>query len=128
MTILRSAAVACGLALASLTAQADKGLVEIQVEGSRPIVDTAAYPSMALRRRVEGQVLVSFTINTDGKAENIAILAAQPSGFFDEATLAAVRNATYEVSRVDGRPAVNQDVKKRFVYLIDETLQDDLES
>lgn len=48
------------------------------------------YPVMALRRRLEGDVTVAFTVRTDGSVGDARVVAATAPDVFDEAALAAV--------------------------------------
>lgn len=48
------------------------------------------YPEMARQRGIEGRVLVSVLINTDGSAETVEVLESDPPGVFDNAVLQAV--------------------------------------
>lgn len=65
------------------------------------------YPVMALRRRLEGDVTVAFTVRSDGSVGDARVIAATPPDVFDEAALAAVSrwrfapaDGTQEVRRV----------------------------
>lgn len=48
------------------------------------------YPVMALRRRLEGDVTVAFTVRADGSVGDARVLSASTPEVFDEAALAAV--------------------------------------
>lgn len=49
------------------------------------------YPPLALRRRIEGDVTVVFTVRTDGSVDAPRVASAQPAGLFEDAALDAVR-------------------------------------
>lgn len=49
------------------------------------------YPPLALRRRIEGDVTVIFTVRTDGSVDAARVASAQPPGLFEDAALEAVR-------------------------------------
>lgn len=117
-----------GTTLGSTAALAHNGLYEVEVtglqglsilEGSTVWQPTPVYPSMALRRGLEGEVLVEYTINANGKAENIKILEASPRGFFNNATINALETASFGVAYQEGTAVNVQGVKKRFVYKIE---------
>ena len=119
-----------GLIFGASAAHATSGLYEVDVYGLQGlnILEGAAvwqpspvYPSMALRRRLEGEVLVQYTISPAGKAENIEILDASPRGFFDNATIHALESATFGVTYDDGQAVPVEGIQKRFVYKIEET-------
>lgn len=54
------------------------------------------YPALALRRRIEGEVTLVFTIRPDGTVEAPRVVAASPSGVFEEAALAAIQRWRFE--------------------------------
>jgi protein TonB len=56
------------------------------------------YPTSALRRRIEGQVVVEMAIDRSGAVQNAEVLTAEPAGVFDDAVLRAVRRWRYRVS------------------------------
>jgi protein TonB len=47
------------------------------------------YPLTALRRKIEGDVTVAFTIRSDGSVASPRVVAATKPGLFDQAALAA---------------------------------------
>lgn len=48
------------------------------------------YPSLAIRRRIEGSVEVGFTIMPDGSVSNVRVLNSHPSGTFDREAVNAM--------------------------------------
>ncbi|MCK9504054.1 MAG: energy transducer TonB [Porticoccaceae bacterium] len=77
------------------------------------------YPRMALRHGVTGEVLVQYSINEQGKAENIQILESSAKGFFDDTTIRALENATFGLAYEQGSTVAVHGVKKRFIYNIE---------
>jgi protein TonB len=65
------------------------------------------YPASALRRGIEGRVLVEFDVGRSGRVENARVIAAEPGTIFNESALRAVREWRYEPRIIDGR-AVSQ--------------------
>ena len=55
-----------------------------------------AYPPEAARSRTSGQVVVSFTVNSDGSVSNIDIVSARPRGVFERNVQAAVRRWKFQ--------------------------------
>jgi len=55
-----------------------------------------AYPPDARRSRTSGEVVLSFTVNTDGSVSNIDIISARPRGVFERSAQAAVRRWRFE--------------------------------
>lgn len=62
------------------------------------------YPERARQREIEGSVLVSVLVGTDGLPKATQILQATPAGVFDQAVLAAVQASTFEPARYQGQP------------------------
>jgi protein TonB len=54
------------------------------------------YPLMAMRRKIEGNVIVQFTIQPDGSVASVDVVSADPPGIFDQAALAAARSWRFE--------------------------------
>lgn len=54
------------------------------------------YPAEALRSGQSGEVLVEFTIDTDGSVSNARVVRAEPARVFDREAVAAVRRWRFE--------------------------------
>jgi len=54
------------------------------------------YPLVALRRKIEGDVTVEFTIQPDGSVRSPRVIAADPPGLFEEAALVAAARWQFE--------------------------------
>jgi protein TonB len=54
------------------------------------------YPLTAMRRKLEGQVTVEFTVEPDGSVSSPRVVSATPEGVFDEAALVAVSRWRFE--------------------------------
>lgn len=54
------------------------------------------YPLVAMRRKIEGNVTVRFTIQPDGTVASPDVVSADPPGVFDQAALAAARSWRFE--------------------------------
>ena len=64
----------------------------------------AEYPISALSRRIEGFVILGFTVTESGSVTDAEILRAEPPGIFDRAALRAVSRFKYQPQFVDGKP------------------------
>lgn len=64
----------------------------------------ANYPPRARARGVEGLVRLSLLVNADGQVEDVVVLEGQPSGVFEEAAKAAVRQWRFEPGQYEGKP------------------------
>jgi len=106
MNILKKLTVCAGLVLAASTmvavptAMAGEGLVA--KKRVAPV-----YPRGAERRKIEGHVVVTYSVDTDGKVSNVAVAEAEPAGVFDDAAMKAVSKWKYEppASVVEGARA-----------------------
>jgi TonB family protein len=55
------------------------------------------YPPGALRRAIEGRVVLEFSLGADGSVRDLQMISATPAGVFDEAALEAMRSWKYAV-------------------------------
>lgn len=55
-----------------------------------------AYPLDALRNNMAGKVNLEFQIGDDGRVRNVRVLAAQPAGMFEQASIAALRQWRFD--------------------------------
>ena len=62
------------------------------------------YPQRALRRGIEGYVVVEFTVNKQGGVENPRVVEADPEGVFNQAAMDAARKFKYRPKTVGGEP------------------------
>jgi protein TonB len=62
------------------------------------------YPVAASQRRLEGWVLVEFTITSAGTVTDATAVQAEPPGVFESAALQAVRRWKYKPGVRDGKP------------------------
>ena len=65
------------------------------------------YPRGAERRKIEGHVIVTYTVDTEGKVSDVAVAEAVPEGVFDDAAKKAVSKWRYEppANTVEGAKA-----------------------
>ncbi|MFL2769526.1 MAG: energy transducer TonB [Rhodospirillaceae bacterium] len=63
------------------------------------------YPQRAASRGVNGWVQLEFTITETGGVEDIMVIAAEPTGYFERAAERALARWKYKPKIVDGRPA-----------------------
>jgi TonB family protein len=63
------------------------------------------YPSAAADRRVQGYVIVEFTLHADGRPSQPTIVESNPAHIFDSAAMEAVMGAKYDTSKlIDKNP------------------------
>lgn len=61
------------------------------------------YPSEARSRGVSGFVVVKILVGMSGAIENVAVEESEPSGFFDQAALDAVKRWRFEPALKNGK-------------------------
>ena len=61
------------------------------------------YPQRALRRNIEGWVVVQFTITPAGTVKDPKVVDADPKGLFEEAALKAIARWRYNPKVVEGQ-------------------------
>ncbi|CAH0539658.1 energy transducer TonB [Vibrio marisflavi] len=64
------------------------------------------YPMVALKRKLEGYVVLKFNIDKQGRPTDISVVEAKPKRIFDRNALLALRNWKYQPKIVDGNPVV----------------------
>jgi protein TonB len=74
------------------------------------------YPMQARQRRIEGWVVVEFTISTAGTVKDPVVVASEPGTVFDRAAIQAVRKWKYNPKVQDGKPVERPGVKVRLDF------------
>ena len=81
---------------------------------SRPV-----YPYRARRLNLEGEVDVTFLVDTQGRVSRITIVRATPTKVFDQSVLQAVASWRFDPGTVGGRP-VNTWVTTTIAFRMDD--------
>ena len=71
-------------------------------------------PLVAWQNKINGWVLVAFSVTPQGRTREVRVLDASPRGVFEEAVIAAVRDWTYQISfsgQVKGDVVLTQKVE-----------------
>ena len=90
-----------------------------------PIVKVAPqYPRTALKRGMEGEVVVSFTVTRTGATRNVTVLQANtldgtPTSVFNSAAIKAAERFKYKPRIENGTPLEVHGVKNRFIFSLD---------
>ena len=93
------------LILVSTDTIAEEGYVGDQVvEIQRVSQGKFRYPRSALRREIEGEVTVEFTVGVTGEVVDAFVVEATPPNRFEKNALKYVRSWAYEPLRVNGVP------------------------
>lgn len=74
------------------------------------------YPVLAQRKGVTGHVVLEYTVNKQGRAENIQVVDARPKRVFDEAAIEALQKSQFVCPEVDGEKIAVDGVRKRYVF------------
>ncbi|MBQ4480996.1 MAG: TonB family protein [Victivallales bacterium] len=61
------------------------------------------YPERARLRNITGEVRMEFVVDSRGRANEVVILDATPSGYFEEAARTAISRARFIPARKDGQ-------------------------
>jgi protein TonB len=78
------------------------------------------YPMRARQRRIEGWVVVEFTISSSGTVKDPVVIASHPGKIFDRSALQAIRKWKYN-PKIEGGAAVERSgVKVRLDYVMED--------
>ena len=61
-------------------------------------------PEVAWQNKIDGWVLVAFSVTAEGRTRDVRVLDASPRGVFEEKVIAAVEDWTYRIS-FSGKPS-----------------------
>lgn len=90
---------------------------QVLVQGYLPLRTVLPeYPGRALRRGVEGRVIVQFAIDTRGRVVAPEVIHASPAGYFEAAVLAALRDFTFAPQRINGEAVITAAVTEEFLF------------
>ncbi|MEX2365332.1 MAG: energy transducer TonB [Pseudohongiellaceae bacterium] len=95
-----------------------------QVSAVREV--TPEYPKSAFQRGHTGWAVVKYTVNEQGRAENLEVVSSEPARVFDRAALRAIAQTRFEVPVEAGQPVSADNQYKKFVFEIDEDLLEDV--
>lgn len=73
------------------------------------------YPAAAARRRQEGWVEVSFSVDASGSVSNVSVVRSQPRGVFDRDATRAVSQWQFQPALENGR-AVSKNLTRRIEF------------
>jgi TonB family protein len=80
------------------------------IEGALLKMVRPTYPEVALRARIQGDVVLSAMVTKDGNVRDVRVISGHPT--LTSAAVNAVKQWRYEASLVNGRP---EDVRKEIV-------------
>jgi len=81
-------------------------------------VNAPTYPLKALRRGIEGWVVLRFVVKEDGTTDDIEVFESSIDDYFDEAAIRATRGRIYQPATINGKPVMQGNVFLRSIFQI----------
>lgn len=109
----------CSPSVFAYDSENNQDTAEILHTGTKAVpikVVTPVYPPVALRRGIEGWVVLSFTIRADGTTEDIEVVATSIEDYFDTAAIEAARARIYRPATLQGKPVVQRNTNVRSIF------------
>jgi protein TonB len=78
------------------------------------------FPRKAAERGITGWTVVEFTVTAAGTIGNAVVIDAEPKGYFESASLKAVKKFKYKPQVVNGVPIDTPNVFTRFQFQLDD--------
>lgn len=78
------------------------------------------YPPSAAQQRIEGWVVLEFTISTTGSVKDARVLSAQPNNIFNRAALQAIRKWKYKPKVEEGKRVERQGIQVKLTFELDD--------
>ena len=113
----------------SMVWESDRRLAQPTVITGAELLNSVrpVYPNNAIRRDIEGEVVIEFDLTVYGDVQNVRVSAANPQGYFENSAVEAFRKARFTPLLEDGVPRAAKGLKRRIVYrlqpLNDQTLR-----
>lgn len=99
------------------------GIRDIQVPIEAPVSDILpmvviqpAYPLVAVRKQIEGYVVVQFSVRENGSVVNPTVVDSEPEDLFDQAALAAVSRSRFKPREIGGDQVLAENVQLRYAF------------
>lgn len=111
MMVVALCAAAGGAAWASQESRAPTGAIQLVMPGDRDAqvvkMPPPRYPKHAVDNRLTGEVVLRVDIDADGDLGKVRVLKASNPGIFEDVSIAAARQWTYQAAIRDGRPVAS---------------------
>ena len=78
------------------------------------------YPRAAIRKGIEGYVLVQFTVTRSGATADIKVIDAYPADTFNRSAIRAAGKSRFKPKIVNGSPVPVEGIQKKYTFRIDE--------
>ncbi|MBN7799193.1 TonB family protein [Parahaliea mediterranea] len=79
-----------------------------------------AYPEHAALNCIEGWVVLSYSVNSEGKAESVNVEESEPTGVFEEAAIKQLMRQNFDPNDVSSETPVQRRHMLRFTYELDD--------
>ena len=77
------------------------------------------YPPRAAQKKIEGWVLLEFTVTATGTVRDPVVIDAKPKGVFDRSAKRAIRKWKYKPKVVDGKPVEQPGIRNKLVFRLE---------
>jgi len=81
-------------------------------------VEVPVYPRKALRRGIEGWVVLKFVVKADGTTDEIEVIKSSIEDYFDDAAIEATSKRIYKPATLRGEPVMQGNVYLRSIFQI----------
>lgn len=96
-----------------------------EVKGMLPrVMSTPLYPASALRKNIEGRVIVQFDINETGNVINPRIVYSSPAKVFNKSVLTALKKSKFTPMEVEGRLIIIKNITQSYLFKLTESTTD----
>lgn len=83
------------------------------------------YPDRAWHKKIEGWVVVNFTVNPDGTTANIIVESSSHDKYFPKASVKAVKGWLFQPATLNGDPVAAHNFKTQINFQMDDKYWDD---
>jgi TonB family protein len=97
----------------------DGKVAGVDVQAKARNMTPPTYPRSAFEQNISGKVMLRVEVDATGRAREVRVLSSTPAGVFDEASIAAARQWTFEPALKDGK-AVATALKIPMTFELDE--------
>jgi len=77
------------------------------------------YPQRAANRKIEGYVVVEYSISAAGQVSNVKVIDAKPTGVFEKSAIEAAKRFKYKPRKVNGKHVNVDGVKNKFTFILE---------
>ena len=78
------------------------------------------YPGPAIQKRIEGYVIVGFSVNAAGGVVDPVVIESSPPGVFDKSAIKAIRRFKYKARMVDGKAVATTGQQYMFSFKLED--------